>query len=632
MVYFMKFQRRHSAGRERKCVMTRLNGNEGWVKRAWLWGGAVLAVTMLMHLAVNLNMTVYSDDYWYGTFFRGGLREFIRNTINHYQTNNGRMFVHILVCLFLLTDIKLFAVLSPVLTAAIFLLGLRIQDKKLGGGTLLLASGLGLLSLLGSEIQYLRMSLYWISAYFNYAFPILFPLMVLWGMGRALERKLPVWGTVGLCLCAFLSGAGTEQCGLIALVLICGYWLLASLRRRPMPVQLLLYPAFAIAGYLTILMAPGSHARIARGIDGGIFSALNPAVFTTRFFEVMDYLCGYPFWNCLFAALCLLAGLVCLFDKSLPRHLLSGLPAAGLTLLMAAMGWQAPLAVFTVLYTVYLAVVFLLCPEYQTTALLLMGAGASVMMLIITTLYYARTFFPCLLLVLMVCWSLLFRVLALAQCPKAVSVGALAVLAAVFVVRYIPIYQGYAANHVEVEKNLQAIRDYQSGGELELSIDLEADYRFTMFFEGTYFYTNFLNYYRLPQDTPVRFTSQVWEVSGVEVDGQRCLFPALEKDGSLLIPIDFVFQASGGISEYHWTDYSFSLTCGGKKYTLYKDGTLVEHLTDGENRVVDENCRPIMPFSYTYTLQYLSAEDFERCFGIVFDYDAAVGCYVLQSS
>ncbi|MBQ5749243.1 MAG: hypothetical protein IIV87_03715, partial [Oscillospiraceae bacterium] len=62
-------------------------------------------------------ITVYSDDYWYGTFFDGGLGGFIRNMIEHYRTTNGRLYVHLIVPFVLLFDTKLFIVISPVLLA-----------------------------------------------------------------------------------------------------------------------------------------------------------------------------------------------------------------------------------------------------------------------------------------------------------------------------------------------------------------------------------------------------------------------------------------------------------------------------------------------------------------------------------
>ena len=176
------------------------------------WGGAaVLLLAMLLQLAVNVHLTVYSDDYWYGTFFQDGFHGFLRHTWDHYQNTNGRVYVHLLIPILLLADTKLFALLSPILTALILLLGLRIQNKAMGRGALLLAGGLSLLSLLGSEIQYLRMALYWLSAFFNYAFPLLFPLLVLWLMERFQTEAPRKRGLFLLCLCALLAGAGRSS-------------------------------------------------------------------------------------------------------------------------------------------------------------------------------------------------------------------------------------------------------------------------------------------------------------------------------------------------------------------------------------------------------------------------------------
>ena len=98
--------------------------------RGLFWGGAaVLLLAMLLQLAVNAHLTVYSDDYWYGTFFQDGFKGFLRHSWNHYQNTNGRVYVHLLIPILLLADTKLFALLSPILTALILLLGLRVQTE-----------------------------------------------------------------------------------------------------------------------------------------------------------------------------------------------------------------------------------------------------------------------------------------------------------------------------------------------------------------------------------------------------------------------------------------------------------------------------------------------------------------------
>lgn len=610
-----------------------------------LWLGlAVLVAAMLLQFAVNCNITVYSGDYKYATFFRNGLSGFVRNTIDHYKSTNGRWFVHILIPIVLLADTKLFAFLSPLFTAGIFLLGLRMLNRDMRKAPWLLAAGLGLLSLLGSEVQYLRMSLYWIAAYFNYAFPLIFPLGVVAAMDRG--RPFSPWAFAGISVCAFFAGAGTEQCGLISLILIWGFWLLrlrgnredlndaspspesavpSKARRNPW----LLLPLLTSAGYLTILLAPGSRARVSRGIDGGIFSVLDPEVFLSRFFDVMHYLCGFWFWNLLFTGLCLIVGLLCLTSRDLPRHLLSGLPAGILAVTLAVAGWEPALAVFTVLYTLYLAVTFLFFPRYQATGLLLLGAGASVMMLTITTLYYARTFFPCLILCLIAAWSLLFRLLD--QCPLVPGAVACCLLAAVCVARYVPIYQGYAKNHQVVVRNLQAVEESRSTGELTLCIDMDPDYRFNMFYEGSYFLTHFLKYYRLPSDIHITFTSEEWKVSKVHINGQESTFPSLEKDGKLLLPIEFVFQSAGGTCVYDWSNSTYDITWQNAAYILYENGKLMEY-SNGCGYLKDEDCQYVRPFSETYTLLYLSEEDFARCFGITFDYDPAENVYLLAGT
>ncbi|MBO4915955.1 MAG: hypothetical protein J5449_12215, partial [Oscillospiraceae bacterium] len=464
-------------------------------------------------------------------------------------------------------------------------------------------------------------------AYFNYAFPLLFPLLTLCLLERAGGGKLSKTGSAALYLCALLSGMGTEQSGVISLVVLWGYWLCGVLTGKQRLRRALCCALLTSVGYVTILLAPGSHARIGRGLDGGLLSVLRPGVFTGRFFDVMHYLCGFRFWNVLFAAFCLLTAGLWLADRTRPRALLAGFPAALAVLALTAADAQKPLAVLTVLYTLFAASLLLTREDTRVSALLILGAGASVMFLTVTTLYYARTFFPCVLLFIAVCWSLFFRVFESARpmLPRLLC----AALALVLLARYIPIYRGYAANKVVVDRNLTAVAAAKNGAPLELSIDLDADYRYTVFFEGGYFLANFLRYYGLPDDMPVRFTSDVWDVSDVEINGITSTFPALEKDGTLLLPIEFVFHALGERCDFDWTSNAFTIEHGSETYRLCEDGLVL--LTEDGETDVDAHCRYVMPFSYTYTLLYLSADDFMRCFGLSFDYDPARDCYTVRS-
>lgn len=593
--------------------------------RKWLIPAlAVLTAVMAAHLLINLQLTVYSDDYWYGTFLKGGLYEFARRTYHHYMEQNGRVIIHILIPFILLFDTKLFAVLSPLITAAIFFAGLKACDGQAGLPALILGAAMGLLTVLGSEIQYLRMSLYWLSAFFNYAAPLLPALGVLLFALREVEKPLGRWAYLAALLTALLAGAGTEQIGVVSLIFIWGFYLLLPKGGHSRRV---LFLALAVsAGYVTILLAPGSHARVERGIDGGFLSFLDPKVFSWRFFDVMGYLTGYGFWNALFAALCLLAGGAYLADRSLPKLLLTGFPAGATVLVLWLTGLQKVLSVATVLYTLFLAVLMLTNRRTRITGLLLLGAGASVMLLVITTLYYARTFFPCVLLTVLVCWSLLLRVFR--ALPRWLGSALCLGLAALFIARFIPMYEGYRENKRTVDANIAAAETAKATGEAVLSIDLDPDFRFTMFFEGNYFLDNFLAYYDLPADTRVTYTSSRWDVSRVVCGDTELRFPSLGMDGETLFPVEQVINAAGGSAVFNWQDHSYSITWDGNTYLETEDGEL--YRLDGASRtLIDEDCRYVMPFSYTYTLLYMSGSTLERCFGITFDRDPAADAYIL---
>ena len=126
--------------------------------------GAVLLLTMAMLAVLNSKITVYSDDYWYGTFFDNGFVGFLKEMYRHYMQTNGRLYVHLIVPTVLLFDTKLFIFLSPVLLALLFALGAKAQNAQLQTGDVLLAAAFGILLTLASDVQYLRMSLLWISA------------------------------------------------------------------------------------------------------------------------------------------------------------------------------------------------------------------------------------------------------------------------------------------------------------------------------------------------------------------------------------------------------------------------------------------------------------------------------------
>lgn len=133
-------------------------------KRSLCLCAAALLAAMALLALLNSKITVYSDDYWYGTFFQNGFSGFLREMYQHYMQTNGRLYVHAIIPVVLLFDTKLFIFLSPVLLAALYAMGAKALNAELKFSSVLLAAALGILCTLACDVRYLRMSLLWISA------------------------------------------------------------------------------------------------------------------------------------------------------------------------------------------------------------------------------------------------------------------------------------------------------------------------------------------------------------------------------------------------------------------------------------------------------------------------------------
>ena len=73
-----------------------------------------------------------ADDFYYSTFWHNGLRGFIENSINHYETFNGRVFVHFVAQTVLAFDTKVFAVLNTFLLFLIAVFSYKMLDGESG--------------------------------------------------------------------------------------------------------------------------------------------------------------------------------------------------------------------------------------------------------------------------------------------------------------------------------------------------------------------------------------------------------------------------------------------------------------------------------------------------------------------
>lgn len=599
--------------------------------RAFWLGLGVLLAAVALHFILNCFITVYSDDYWYGTFYQNGLIGFLREMKQHYFNTNGRLYVHLIVPTVLLFDTKLFAVLSPLLLALLYALGAKYLNAALRPAGVLLSAGLGVLCTLASDVQYLRMSLLWISAYFNYVFPVLMTMAASVLQLRWYEGRQGRWEHVLGLFLALLAGASTEQCGIVSLVLVWGYALLDQIFCRDQPRRRWGYPLFVLLGFLTILLSPGSWARVDRGIEGGILSCLVPSVFLQRFYDAMIYLVKYPSTVLLLALVDVLAAVLCLRDRRLCRGLLSGFLFAVLQLCAFFLGWTWVGCVTAAVSLLVLALCLLPRREDWPTALTLLGALASNLMLIITTLNSERTAMVGIVCLIIAGVGLFLRLLP--TLPRPTGCGLLAGTVAVCVLAYLPTLRGYMGSKRVVDANLASLEESRDTGVAYFSIDIDPRYRFTMCFEGNYFYQNFRKYYALDPDTRIVFTSSRWNLAQIAGDASDpCPFPTLMDDTGLYFPIDYSISAAGGSPVYSWRDHSYTITLGSNRFHIDRDGRVSALGPDGAQTPLGEDFTLLLPFSETYTLLYCRADQLRDYLGVQWSYDQSQNTYRIHSS
>ncbi len=595
--------------------------------RARLFGALLLLGAMALLAILNSKITLYSDDYWYGTFFDEGISAFWQKMAQHYRETNGRFYVHLIVPAVLLFDTKLFLFLSPALLALLYYFGAKMLDAECSAGQLLVSAALGMLCTLACDVRYLRMTVLWISAYFNYVFPLCMTAIACVFQLRHFSGKQSRAGHAAGLLFAVLAGASTEQAGIMSLVVIWGcallYWIFAKTPFR----RCWSYPVFALAGFLTILLAPGSWARVDRGVDGGILSCLHPTVFLSRFFDAMIYMVRYRSTVLLLVAVDTLAAFLCMADRRLTRWLLTGLVMAAGQIGCFLLGLDQLACVWMVVSQLALAVMFLLQRAYWPTALMILASVAGNMVLIITTLGSERTAFEPVVALIIVAVSLLTRVLR--TLPRAAAGAVTGVLVLVCVCAYLPTLRGYTESKKIVDENLAAIERGRDTGVCELNIDIDERYRFTMFFEGSYFLENFKRYYDIPDSTKLVYQSERWALAQIASGDTVYDFPTVEDETGLYFPVEFAVQSAGGTAVWSWKNQTYTITLDGNTYFASLDGHLRRYLPEGGSELLSQSFTILLPYSETYTLLYCPANELREQLGIDWVYDAQANCYAI---
>lgn len=580
---------------------------------ALFFAAAIVALCLLLS-----EMTVYSDDYHFGTFFRDGPGAFFEETVNHYCYSNGRLLVHFLLELTLLADTKVYLFLCPLLICLTIWLLPGVLGVRLTFAELCSAMGATIFLVIGLSTQMLRESLLWMSGSFNFVLP-----MGIVFAAAYFQKKYLTMGKVGFAgiLFALLAGATTEQYGFFTCIVLWGMAIMHSVRAKKQIGKNFLLPLCALIGYLTVLLSPGIWLRIGNE-SGGLLTILNPAVLVKRFSEIMTFVTN----GCLpvLVFFCLAAASLVFAGKQYSKLLLLGYPI-GLILYFGAQVNVALSELCFLLYLLFTAILLVCKREHTEMGCLLLGAFGSQLILLFSGVYGFRTTFP--LAFMLILATVYFAVEVLRRCHWLWYLPVFAGVITVSMHWYLPTFQGYRSARAVIDENLAAVKKGESGGTIHLNLDVDESYGYTSFYHNSYFYGSFLKYYRIDPDTTAVFVESSYYPK-VFVNGKNAFLPALiEDDGSVFFPIANVLELAGGSYEVgidtthisgQGSDYW--LFFDGSAFSLYRDVATTD-LVVGPQEVKESLCGKV----------YLRLEFFQPLFGINVTYDEEKNCYELST-
>lgn len=585
------------------------------------WTGPLLfGLGLFCVLLLTAQIALYCDDYWYGTFLTQGWDHFWELTIWHYINFNGRAFIHFMCQLALVFDYKLFVVLNPLMLGFIFVLGQRLQGRETPWQFTLLTAGVACLAVVALPLLYVRTAVLWISAAFNYIFPLCIMLPVFWLYQKNFQSRRAWIGVLAAC---FLAGATTEQTGFAACVCIGGWGLLGLLRKTLSLKRAILPVLFSGAGYATIIFAPGTWLRVDREIGGGVLKVFQPEEFLYRFRLSMSYMTGIKGVPALFIAFCLLFALHTALKRKKLLWALPGLGALAVYLLLIFTHHYFFMELFSVLAFLGAAGYYLWKPETTARGLLLLGMlGAQLIMLLNRSAAH-RTALPAILLLLAVCASMLAECFACLPRFRWTAPAASALLMLCLLPGYLPTLQGYMANTPANRANEKELWD-RSDDVISIDLNLDKDYMYLAFFSSDNYLVNAMDYYGIT-DERMEFTCEGMDLYGLY--GERTGLPALKQEGELYLPLQSAARVCGG--DGYWTGIhsGIALNLQDKHYFFRNSGDVF--FWDEENKQPLEKVDHVdicVPF-YTH---YIPAETFCRLFGAELEYNEDQRTYYIR--
>ncbi|MGM9551567.1 MAG: DUF6056 family protein [Clostridia bacterium] len=524
--------------------------------------GAVL-LTLLLISAVFFSFSVLqSDDYYYSTFWQKGPLEFIRLTINHFKTVNGRAIVHFFAQTALFLPRILRAVFHSLVILAIGILsgkfiGLDKSKKSLYIYLLLFYSAFYILS-----PKIMREAIMWTSAFYNYVFPALLILIAL----TLCKKK----GFLTLLIC-FISGATTEQWGITSVAMICAVLYFSLPVRKTFDILLKHFsPVFmALLGYMTIFLSPATLSRITNFAHAEVSASLfdlqrfGETLFTSSAIHIV-----------LFIVISMVPAFV---NKGRYSILLFGFMPLFFTLTHNIHhSYISSLIVFLCYLLLCLWVFY-----KSESCVFILGAIVSLVIMIPTNTFEYRIAFPCVILLIISSLSILFSLKV--HLHKKIILPVVSIVIIFSLALFYPTFMGFCKNYQIEKTNFDAIKDARNTSILYYNIDYNKNYAVRQMFNDGYFYQTFLSLYHLDNckvilvsenNTPIKYKGKILNVKGYMQDGityipMRAFLE--ETGGTIKVGSDVVMRLNGKSLTLSDGIFTFTDNSGKINYLIADD-------------------------------------------------------------
>lgn len=537
----------------------------------------VLGICLILISLIASMTTMYGDDLIYGTYLSDGFANFVKMNIRHYNELNGRIFVHVLLETLLAAKDRLFFAAVPVMLFGAFFAMSEIFSEK---GKTAEFCAYGLMGVMCLSPYLLREGMLWMAGAFNYILPVSFAAAAFYAVERSYNfKKNPPY-----CLVlAFLCGASTEQCAVIAISASVLYMLFVFAGERKVSKKGMILTAVMCLGLLTIVLAPGTGARAKREALESASDAIE------RLGELYKIALG-DFgiaWVFFFTQI--------VFAVKLRKKAVTGACLAAEAALCLCGKYFAAGAILT---TALCALAFSIAKSLPRYACFLLAALLSMGMMVIADSFGTRNFMPAILIMLGICSGELAGSIK----NKAVQPIALCVAAAIFA----PTISGYVQNRSIINENIKNLE--KADGEIFYNADINPLYGYYQFYADSFYTDGIKKIYGLEKDDKIHIRGK--DFRDLYVNGVLTENPEYVGGGESYYPMRNVLEACGAKIEY---DGKTSIKIGGK--TICFDGVFFEK--DGE-KIPAEGYR-LRDTKYGNMFEsnvYLTKEAFEDIFDI----------------